>query len=67
MVMTEKYYNGDKQVSKEEFDKERRLLLADRFRDVGDESKMIPIEELDYYLGELEKFWVSELQCKNIS
>jgi hypothetical protein len=57
MVMTEKYYNGDKQVSKEEFDKERRLLLADRFRDVGDESKMIPIEELDYYLGELEKLW----------
>jgi hypothetical protein len=57
MVMTEKYYNRDKQVSKEEFDKERRLLLADRFRDVGDESKMIPIEELDYYLGELEKLW----------
>lgn len=40
--MTEKYYNGEKEVTKEEFDKQRALLLADRFKDAGDKSKMIP-------------------------
>lgn len=55
--MTEKYYHGDTEVSKEEFDKERALLLANRFKDAGDKSKMAPIEELDYYVNELEKVW----------
>ncbi len=53
--MITQYYNGDKQVTKEEFDKERALLLADRFKDAGDKSKMIPEEELEYYVNELLK------------
>ncbi len=53
--MSEKYYNGDKQVTKEEFDKERQRLLDESFEKPKDPSTHIAFEDLDYYLEELEK------------
>ena len=53
--MTTQYYNGDKLVSKDEFDKERQRLLDESFEKLKDPSTHIAFEDLDYYLDELEK------------
>ena len=55
--MAETYYNGDKQVSKEEFDKERARIIAQRMKEAENEDNLIDEEDLDYYLAELRKFW----------
>lgn len=53
--MTQTYYNGDKQVSKEEFDKERARIIAQRIKDAENDENMIDDEDLDFYLDELQK------------
>ena len=53
--MSEKYYNGDKEVTKEEFDKERQRLLDASFEKLKDSNTHIAFEDLNYYLNELEK------------
>ena len=55
--MNVQYYNGDKPVSKEDFDKERQRLLDESFEKLKDPSTHIAFEDLDYYLDELEKYW----------
>jgi hypothetical protein len=50
-----KYYNYGKVVSKEEFDKERKLILAKRIKEAENDEDLIDDEDLDYYLDELEK------------
>ena len=56
--MNEGYYNskGDL-VTKDEFDKERKLILEERFSDLKNKENLIPYEDMDYYLGELRKLW----------
>ncbi|WP_452597552.1 hypothetical protein [Pontimicrobium sp. MEBiC01747] len=49
------YYNGDKVVSKEEFDKERERIIAKRLKEAENEENLIDDEDLEYYLSELEK------------
>lgn len=53
--MAETYYNGDKQVSKQEFDKERVRIIAQRIKDAENDENMIDDEDLDFYLDELQK------------
>ncbi len=53
--MTEKYYNGDKQVTKEVFEKERKRILSKRIKEAENGENMIDEEDLDYYLDELQK------------
>lgn len=53
--MSEKYYNGDKEVSKEEFDKERQRVIAQRIKDAENEDNLIDDEDLEFYLEELQK------------
>ncbi len=56
--MSQKYYDEhDNEISKEEFDKDRRELLAERHEYAKNKDNLIPFEDLDYYLDELEKFW----------
>lgn len=55
--MAQIYYNGDKQVSKEEFEKERARIIAQRIKYAENEDNLIDEEDLDYYLAELRKFW----------
>jgi hypothetical protein len=56
--MSEIYYNGyGKPVSKEEFDLERKELIAERFKELEDKENLIPYEDMDYYLAELKKLW----------
>ena len=50
------YYNYGKVVSKEEFDKERDRIIAQRIKEADDDD-MIPMEDLDHYLNKLEKLW----------
>ncbi|WP_431166934.1 hypothetical protein [Tenacibaculum halocynthiae] len=50
-----KYYNGDKEVAKEEFDKERERIIAQRIKDAENEENLIDDEDLDFYLDELQK------------
>lgn len=51
------YYNYGKVVSKKEFDKERERIVAQRIKEAEDDDNMIPMEDLDHYLNELEKPW----------
>lgn len=53
--MSEIYYNYDKQVTKEEFDKERQRIIAERIKNAENEDNFINEEDLDYYLNELQK------------
>lgn len=53
--MTVKYYNYDKEVTFEEFEKERQRLLNESFEKLKDQNTHIAFEDLDYYLDELEK------------
>ncbi|WP_170063280.1 hypothetical protein [Polaribacter porphyrae] len=53
--MSDKYYNGDKEVSKEEFDKERQRVIAQRIKDAENEENLIDDEDLEFYLEELQK------------
>lgn len=53
--MTQKYYNGDTEVTKEEFDKERARIIAKRIKEAENEDNLIDDEDLDYYLEELQK------------
>lgn len=55
--MVQTYYNGDRQVSKEEFDKERARIISQRFKETENKDNLINDEDLDYYLAELRKFW----------
>ncbi|MDH7448454.1 hypothetical protein [Aquimarina sp. 2201CG14-23] len=50
-----KYYNGEKEVTKEEFEKERNRIIAQRIKDAENEENLIDDEDLDYYLDELQK------------
>ncbi|WP_299676274.1 hypothetical protein [uncultured Dokdonia sp.] len=50
-----KYYNYGKVVSKEEFDKERKRIIAQRIKEAEDDDNLIDDEDLDYYLDELQK------------
>ena len=56
--MSEKYYNGDTEVTKEEFDKERERVIAARIKDAENEENLIDDKDLDFYLEELEKMGV---------
>ncbi|MBV7270734.1 hypothetical protein [Winogradskyella luteola] len=49
------YYNYGKVVSKEEFDKERQRIIAERIKEAEDDDNLIDEEDLDYYLDELQK------------
>jgi hypothetical protein len=54
--MKEGYYNiKGEVVSKDEFDKERKLILAKRIKEAENDEDLIDDEDLDYYLAELEK------------
>lgn len=54
--MKEGYYNiKGELVSKDEFDKERKLILAKRIKEAENDEDLIDDEDLDYYLAELEK------------
>jgi len=53
--MSEKYYNGEKEVTKEEFDKERQLVIAQRIKNAENEENLIDDQDLDFYLEELQK------------
>lgn len=44
--MSEKYY---KEVSKEEFDKERERVIAQRIKDAENEDNLIDDEDLEFY------------------
>lgn len=39
--MSEIYYNGDKQVTKEAFDKERDRIIAERIKEADNEDNFI--------------------------
>lgn len=53
--MSTAYYNYGKVVSKEEFDKERQRIIAERIKEAEDDDNLIDDEDLDYYLDELQK------------
>ncbi len=56
--MSQKYFDENgKEMSKELFDRDREKLLARRLKAVQDPDNLIPYEELEYYLDELEKYW----------
>jgi hypothetical protein len=57
--MNEGYYNKKGElVSKEEFDKERESIIAQRIKDAENDDNLIDDEDLDFYLSELEKMEV---------
>lgn len=53
--MSEIFYNYGKQVTREEFEKERMRIIAERIKDAENEENLIDDEDLDFYLSELEK------------
>jgi hypothetical protein len=53
--MTEKYCNSGKQVTREEFEKEREKIIAKRLEEAENEENLIDDEDLDFYLDELQK------------
>ena len=54
--MNEGYYNKKGElVSKEEFDKERERIIAQRIKDAENDDNLIDDEDLEFYLEELEK------------
>lgn len=53
--MSEKYYNYRKVVTREEFDKERQRIIAQRIKDAENEDNLIDDEDLEFYLEELQK------------
>lgn len=54
--MNEGYYNKKGElVSKEEFDKERERIIAQRIKDAENDDNLIDDEDLEFYLSELEK------------
>ncbi|MCJ8292752.1 MAG: hypothetical protein HRT58_22655 [Crocinitomicaceae bacterium] len=56
--MSEKYYDEySNEISKEEFDRGREEFLAERLEYSKNKDNLIPFDELDYYLDELEKYW----------
>ena len=56
--MNQKYYDEvGNEMSKEQFNKEREELLARRSEEMKNPDNLIPYEELDFYLDELEKYW----------
>ena len=56
--MKDGYYNTKGElVSKAAFNKERKALIFGRFKEAQNDDIMIPIEDLDYYSGELIKLW----------
>ncbi len=54
-MMSENYYNGDKQVTIEVFKKERERIITKRIKEAENDNNLIDDEDLDYYLSELEK------------
>ena len=56
--MKDGYYNTKGElVSKAAFNKERKALIAERFKEAQNDAMMVPIEDLDYYSDELIKLW----------
>jgi hypothetical protein len=56
--MNQKYYDErNNEISEEQFMREREELLAQRAESAKNPENLIPFEELDYYLDELEKYW----------
>jgi hypothetical protein len=53
--MSEIYYNYGKEVSREEFEKERQRVIAERIKDAENEDNLIDDEDLEFYLEELQK------------
>ena len=53
--MTMQYYNGNKEVTKEAFDKERQRIIAKRIKEAENDDNLIDDEDLDFYLDELQK------------
>jgi len=54
--MKEGYYNKKGElISKEEFDKERERIIAERIKAAENDDDLIDDEDLDFYLSELEK------------
>ncbi|MBV7270170.1 hypothetical protein [Winogradskyella luteola] len=54
--MNEGYYNKKGElVSKQEFDKERERIIAERIKTAENDDNLIDDEDLDFYLSELEK------------
>ena len=53
--MRENYYNYGEEVTKEEFEKERERIIAERIKDAENEGNLIDDEDLEFYLSELEK------------
>ena len=56
--MSEVYYNYGKEVSREEFEKERERIIAKRLKEAENEENLIDDEDLDFYLDELQKMKV---------
>ncbi len=56
--MNQKYYDEhNNEINEEQFMRERRELLTERAEYAKNPENLIPFEELDYYLDELEKYW----------
>lgn len=55
--MNDGYYNYGKVVSREEFDKERNRIVAQRIKEAENDENLIDNEDLDFYLSELRKSW----------
>jgi hypothetical protein len=53
--MSEAYYNYGKEVSREEFEKERELIIAKRLKEAENEENLIDDEDLEYYLENSDK------------
>ena len=54
--MEQAYYNYGKLVSKEEFDKERQRIIAERIKEAEDDDNLIDDDDdLEYYLDQLQK------------
>ncbi len=53
--MSETYYNYGKEVTREEFDKERNRIIAQRIKEAENDNNLIGDEDLEFYLSELEK------------
>ena len=56
--MSQKYFdeNGN-EISEEQFNRDSEELLARRAEAMKNPDNLIPYEELEYYLDELEKYW----------
>ena len=53
--MEQAYYNYGKLVSKEEFDKERQRIIAERIKEAEEDDNLIDDDDLEYYLDQLQK------------